>query len=70
VIGMPYLILLKMSAQRAQDWADASRILGWASDAELDKVRAAVKRYAAEDLEDLESLIFIGRQEQQSPPNP
>ncbi len=70
VIGMPYLILLKMSAQRAQDWADASRILGWASDADLDKVRAVVKQYAPEDLEDLESLIFLGKKEQEPPVNP
>jgi len=69
VIGMPYLILLKMSAQRAQDWADVSRIVGWASDEELDKVRKAVARYTPEDSDDLESLIFIGRQERQSPPN-
>lgn len=69
VIGMPYLILLKMSAQRAQDWADVSRILGWASDAELDEVRKAVARYTPEDSEDLESLIFIGKQERQSPPS-
>jgi hypothetical protein len=61
---------MKMAAQRAQDWADVSRMLGWASDADLDKVRAAVKQYAPEDLEDLESLIFIGKREQQSPPNP
>jgi hypothetical protein len=29
----------------------------------LDKVRAAVTRYTPEDSEDLESLIFIGKQE-------
>lgn len=67
VIGMPYLILLKMAAQRAQDWADASRIMGWASDADLDEVRAVVARYAPEDSEDLESLIFIGKKEQETP---
>ena len=70
LIGLPYITLMKLEAQRAQDWADVSRMLGWASDAELDKVRAAVKQYAPEDLEDLESLIFIGKREQQSPPNP
>ena len=68
-IGMPYLILLKMSAQRAQDWADASRILGWASDTELNEVRDMVARYAPEDSEDLESLIFLGRKEQEFPPD-
>lgn len=67
-IGLPYLTILKMAAQRAQDWADVSRMLGWASDADLDEVRAVVKRHAAEDLEDLESLIFIGKKEQEIPP--
>jgi hypothetical protein len=43
-------------------------MLGWASDAELDAVRAAVARYAPEDSEDLESLIFIGKKEQEIPP--
>ena len=68
VIELPYLILLKIAAQRAQDWADVARMLGWASDAELDAVRAAVARYTPEDSEDLESLIFIGKKEQEIPP--
>jgi hypothetical protein len=69
VVKLPYLILLKMEAQRAQDWADVSRMLGWASDADLDEVRAAVKQYMPEDVEDLESLIFIGKKEQEYPPS-
>jgi len=69
VIGMPYLILLKMAAQRAQDWADVSRMLGWASDTDLEKVRAVVARYSPEDSEDLESLIFIGKKERETPPS-
>jgi hypothetical protein len=68
VIGLPYLVILKMAAQRPQDWADVSRMLGWASDAELDSVRAVVARYTPEDREDLESLIFIGKKEQEIPP--
>jgi len=70
VIGLPYITLMKMEAQRAQDWADVSRMLGWASDTDLDEVRAVVKQYAPEDLEDLESLIFIGKKEQEIPPDP
>ena len=70
VIGLPYLILLKMASQRAQDWADVSRMLGLASDADLDEVRAVIARYAPEDSEDLESLIFIGKKEQEPPPGP
>ena len=68
VVALPYLVILKMAAQRPQDWADISRMLGWASDADLDEVRAAIKKYAPEDLEDLESLIFLGQKEQEIPP--
>jgi hypothetical protein len=69
VLGMPYLVLMKLTAQRAQDWADASRILGWASDADLDEARAVVAKYSPEDSEDLESLIFLGKKEQEFPPD-
>ena len=64
-IALPYLILLKMNAQRAQDWADVSRMLGWASDEDLNKVRAVFETYAPADVEDLESLIFIGKKERE-----
>jgi hypothetical protein len=63
IISLPYLILLKMAAQRAQDWADVSRMLGLATETELDAVRKVVAQYTPEDSEDLESLIFIGKQE-------
>jgi hypothetical protein len=67
VVKLPYLILLKMAAQQAQDWADVSRMLGWASDTDLDEVREVVKQYMPEDVEDLESLIFIGKKEREFP---
>lgn len=70
VIKLPYLVMMKMDAQRVRDFGDLGTMLGWASDADLDEVRAVVKQYAPEDLEDLESLIFIGKREQQSPPHP
>ncbi|OIN95162.1 MAG: hypothetical protein AUJ21_03680 [Anaerolineae bacterium CG1_02_58_13] len=69
VIALPYLIILKMEAQRARDLGDLGTLLGWASDADLDEVREVVARYAPEDSEDLESLIFIGKKEQEVPPN-
>lgn len=68
ILGLPYLILLKMTAQRAQDLADVTRMLGLASDADLKEVRKVVARYSPQDSEDLESLIFIGRKEQEIPP--
>lgn len=63
VLPLPYLVVLKLEASRAQDIADVSRMLGWASDEALHEVRRIVRTYRPEDEEDLESLIFIGRQE-------
>jgi len=68
VMALPYLIILKMNAQRARDMGDLGTMLGWASDADLDEVRKVVARYTPEDSEDLESLIFIGKREQDIPP--
>ena len=70
VIALPYLIILKMNAQRTRDMGDLGTMLGWASDAALDEVRSVVAKYSPEDSEDLESLIFIGKQEQKPPLNP
>lgn len=47
VIALPFLVLMKLTAQRAQDWADVSRMLGWASDADLDAVRAGFDQSSA-----------------------
>jgi len=69
VIALPYLILLKMNAQRTRDMGDLGTMLGWASEAELGEVRAVVAKYSPEDSEDLESLIFIGKKEQELPPD-
>ena len=69
VIKLPYLVMMKMEAQRVRDLGDLGTKLGWASDADLDEVRAIVKQYAPDDLEDLESLIFIGKKEQEIPPD-
>ncbi len=67
VVGLPYLVMLKMESQRPQDWADVSRMLGWASEADLDEVRKIIKKFAPEDMEDIESLIFIGKKERENP---
>lgn len=69
VIKLPYLVMMKMDAQRVRDLGDFGTMLGWASDADLDDVRAVVAQYAPEDSEDLESLIFIGKKEKETPPD-
>lgn len=66
VLGLPYLVLMKLTAMRSQDWADVSRMLGLATEADLEEVRDVVRRYSPEDVEDLEALIMLGRREVQS----
>ncbi len=65
VLELPYLVLMKLNASRVQDTADLARMLGLASDEELEQVRAAVARYAPGDADDVESLIYLGRIEAQ-----
>lgn len=65
VIPLPYLVLMKLAASRAQDVADLTRMLGQADDAALDEVRSVVEGYRPEDREDVESLIALGRLELQ-----
>jgi hypothetical protein len=66
VIGLPYLVLMKMAANRGRDFGDLTTMLGWASDEALETVREVVARYSPEDSPDLESLIFIGKKEREA----
>jgi hypothetical protein len=69
ILPLPYLVLMKFQAGRLQDLADLSRMLGQASQSQLEKVRALFNHYAGpDDLDDLESLIALGQLEMQ-PPN-
>jgi hypothetical protein len=63
VLDLPYLVLAKLAASRAQDIGDLSRMLGLASDEELARVREVVARCAPAEMDDLESLIYLGRLE-------
>lgn len=63
VIDLPYLVLMKLAASRATDIGDITRMLGQASDSTLAEVRAVIKTYDRESLEDLESLIQLGKLE-------
>jgi hypothetical protein len=66
VIGLPYLILMKMRASRGIDIGDLTRILGAADEAALEETRRVIGRYLSDGTEDLESLIQLGRLEYQS----
>lgn len=63
ILPLPYLILMKLEASRAIDIADLSRMLGQADEPTLERVRAIVAGHRAEDLDDLENLIHLGKLE-------
>lgn len=63
VLTLPYLVLMKLLAGRVQDVADVSRMLGRASDEDLERVREVIATHAHDLLEDVESLIALGRLE-------
>jgi hypothetical protein len=63
VLPLPYLVLMKFQAGRVQDLADATRMLGQAEEEVLGAVRRLFAHYSPADLEDLESLIMLGRME-------
>jgi hypothetical protein len=42
-------------------------MLGWASEEALATVREIIARYSPEDSDDLESLIYLGKMETESP---
>jgi hypothetical protein len=54
---------MKLEASRTNDLSDISRMLGQAGDRELDEVRRVIERYDPNGLEDLESLILLGKLE-------
>jgi hypothetical protein len=61
VLDLPYLVLMKMESARGRDFGDLTTMLGLASDEELASVRAVVARHAPNEMDDLESLIYLGR---------
>jgi hypothetical protein len=63
ILPLPYLVLTKLRAGRVQDVADISRMLGQATEEQLQAVRDVVATYSPEDLEDVESLAALGRRE-------
>ena len=64
VIDLPYLVLMKLIAGRSQDIADISRMLGVAEDLQLQRVKKVINQYLPHAIEDLESLVVLGKLEQ------
>jgi hypothetical protein len=63
VLDLPFLIIMKLRANRGIDIGDMTRMLGLASEDERDRVRETVARYQPEDSDDLEALILLGKME-------
>jgi hypothetical protein len=63
ILPLPYLVLMKLRASRVQDLADLARMLGQANAATLTAVRKVVAAHAPDDVEDLESLVQLGKLE-------
>jgi hypothetical protein len=62
-IALPYLVLMKLQAIRVQALADITRMLGAADEPALQQVRAVITTYMHDALEDVESMIMLGRLE-------
>ena len=67
VLPLHYLALMKFQAGRAQDIADVARMLGQAPDAALAEVRVLFRELLSAEMEDLESLIHLGKLELEEP---
>ena len=63
VLPLPYLVLMKFQASRTIDLGDITRMLGLADDDALAQVRSVFSQFAPGDVDDLESLIFLGKLE-------
>lgn len=63
VLPLAYLAMMKIRSGRPQDTGDVSRMLGAATDEQLDQVRAVVAEFDRDLGEDLESLIVVGKLE-------
>ena len=63
VIPLAHLVLMKLESGRLQDLADISRMLGFAADARITETRRLVSKYRPQDVEDLESMIRLGKLE-------
>lgn len=59
VLDFPYLILMKMAANRGTDIGDIQRMLHGADELQRQQVRDVFRRFASQDLEDAEQLMAL-----------
>jgi hypothetical protein len=63
VLALRWLVLLKLNAGRVQDLADVSRMMGCASDQDIEATQAVISQWLADASEDLDALIQLGKLE-------
>ena len=63
VIGLPWLVLMKLKAARLRDTDDVARMVALATEDDLARIRATVARWQPEDLDDFASLVTLGKLE-------
>jgi hypothetical protein len=56
---------MKLQSGRTLDIGDLTRMLGLANEADLNAVREVVRQYDPDALDDVESMIVLGRLEMQ-----
>lgn len=66
ILPLPYLVLMKFRAGRTIDIGDIARMLGLADETALAATRELFERFEPEGLEDLDSLVELGRLEMRS----
>jgi len=66
VLALKWLVLLKLQAGRVQDLADISRMMGCASDQDIEATQTVVSQWLEDASEDLASLIHLGKMERDS----
>ncbi len=63
-LPLPYLVFMKLDAARTTDLADVSRMLGRATEQEVQAARQVISRFGdVQDLADFEQLLQMGRLE-------
>jgi hypothetical protein len=67
VLTLPYLVLMKLAAGRPIDSNDVSRMMARASSQDRAAAEELVGRYDPESLDDLASLLALGRLEMETP---
>jgi hypothetical protein len=63
ILPLPYLVLMKFQSGRVNDIADVTRMVGQANEPNLEMTRQLFTQHEPDGLEDLESLIVLGRLE-------